>query len=144
MEKQEKEEKQSSVLLLDGKSNDGAKVSPDERFFEDESEKPKDVIEDEEEKPKKVFDKSFKKQIKKENRKAKIAFIQKRFLNFFKLPSLGSLFRLLDFSLNAFSIIAIIFGVVMTAHFLLKSNPYMVVAGCVFIFITIYLNEKIS
>lgn len=141
--------KKSNVLLIEAEKKDeaetGEKISPDERFFLDEDEQKEKPDEGEtKEKNDKVFGKQFKKDIKRENRKSKIAFVQKRFLNIFKLSSLSGLFRLLDFILNLFSISAIIFGVLVTAKFLLEGNPYMVVSGCIFIFIIIWLNEKIS
>jgi len=139
-------EKKSNVLLIEGdKENvEGSSVEPDERFFMDEPDEKNEVKDEPEKKPEKVMGKGFKKQIKKENRKNKIAFAKKKFSNFFRLATVSSLFRLLDFLLNVFSIASIIFGVIVTAHFLMEGNPYMVASGCVFIFIVIYLNEKIS
>ncbi len=139
-------DKKGNVLLIESKSETGESetVSPDERFFLDEDESVAEKTDEDENKTKKALDKNFKKDLKKENRKAKIAFLQKRFINMFKISSLSSVFRLFDFILNVFSISAIIFGVLVTSKFLMDGNPYMVVAGCVFIFIAIYLNEKIS
>lgn len=141
--------KKSNVLLIEGEKKDetsDGKISPDERFFLDEDDvKEKSNDEgDEKEKSDKVFGKQFKKDIKAENRKRKIAFAKKRFTNIFGLSLISGLFRFMDFALNVFSIAAIIFGVLFTAKFFMEGNPYMVVSGCVFIFIVIYLNEKIS
>ena len=140
--KSESTAKKGNVLLIEAEEKEnGEKISPDERFFLDEDDSVKEK--DDGKEVKKALDKNFKKDLKKENRKAKIAFLQKRFIGMFKISSLSGLFRLLDFILNVFSISAIIFGVAITAKFLMDGNPYMVVAGCVFIFIVIYLNEKI-
>ena len=123
-----------STLLFEAK--EGEPVEADERFFPDE-----DIEENE---PKaKVFDEKFKKQIKVEEKKAKKAMFQKSLK--IKSGKLAENFtRVLDFCLNIFSLLTIIIGVLYSIHYIIEANPFMVVVCCLFVFIAIYLNEKIN
>lgn len=135
--------KQSSVLIVDSKASDT--VEPDERFFNAEDEDDV-VVQEAEEQPKKVFDKSMKKKLKKEQMKVDREIMKKKVLNVFKNETgfMTTVARIMDFSLNAFSIVIIIVAVLSTLNFLLHNNPIMTVVGCLFIWLTIYLNKQIS
>lgn len=94
---------------------------------------------------KKALDKKFKENIKKENKKAN--FLNKKKIMFGSIKGIfgvNKILRLLDFILNLFSILAIVTSVVITFEYFISGKPYMVGVGCLLIFITIYLNEKIN
>jgi len=110
----------------------GAKVEVDERF----SDKNKKKI---------LFDKEMKKKIEKENKKS-VKLGKRKFL-FSKLKSaikITSILRTLDFMFNIFSISFIIISAIITLKYLIIGDHLMVAAGCLLMFMSIYLNEKIS
>lgn len=137
--------KQSNVLIVDSKSTEDT-VSPDERFFIDENEKSEDIIEDDDKPKEKVFNSKLKKKMKKEKIKVKYEIFKHKIFSLFKIETgfIGTVAKILDFTLNMFSIAMIVVALVVTLNFMLNSNPVMTVVGCLFVWITIYLNKQIS
>lgn len=95
--------------------------------------------------PKKALDNDFKKKIKKENKRIKLLNQKEMILGGLKgIFKSVKILRTLDFIFNLFSIVAIAAAVIITFKYFIEGNPYMVAVGCLLIFITIYLNEKIN
>ncbi len=127
------QEKNKDLIIEDGdcEINIGDFIDEDERF--------------EKNPPKKALDKKFKENIKKENKKANALNKKKIFINALKeLFNSEKIFRTFDFLLNLFSISAIITSVIVTFKYFTDGEPYMTAVGCLFVYITIYLNEKIN
>ena len=115
-----------STIVNKNEINVGDKVKQDDRFG-------------------KVFGESFKKKIKKENKKRKSETRKKIFFNKIKtITKLSSVFKFLDFALNIFSILLIIFSCIIMVKYLIQENVYMSLVSSFAILVSIYLNEKIS
>lgn len=127
------QEKIEDLFIEDNMSeiNIGDFIDEDERF--------------EKNPPKKALDKKFKESIKKENKKANKLNKKKIFIDGLKkIFDSERIFRAFDFLLNLFSISAIITSVIVTFKYFADGEPYMTAVGCLFVYITIYLNEKIN
>ena len=137
--------KQGNVLIVDAKTTDEL-VDEDERFFVDEKEKNKNIDDTPDKPVKKVFDKKLKKKMKQEQRLVNREIFKKKLAGIFKMESqfMPAVAKVMDFTLNMFSIGIIIVAVIVTLNFLMNNNPIMTVVGCLFIWLTIYLNKQIS
>lgn len=130
--------KKTTLLVGNDKKSS---IEPDERFFIDEP-----STEFNEPSPvEKIFNSELKKKIKNEEKKIKNAVLRNKFMNLFTNSNrIKSIASYMDFSLNIFSIIVIILGVVYTLNYIYCEKPIMALVGCLFIIVSIYLNEKIN
>lgn len=135
---------ESKALLVDeGKKIKNADVIlEDDNEFAEEDER---FVSEEKQKKEKPFGKKFKDSIRKEQRLSKVLRLKNKLISGIKSPKwLESFFKLLDFVLNIFVIGTLVASIVITINFALLGNYFMVAAMCLFIFVIIYLSEKIS
>lgn len=137
--------KQGNVLIVDAKTTEES-IEDDERFFADEKEKNKDIDDTPDKPVEKVFDKKLKKKMRQEQKLVDKEIFKKKLVGIFKMEGefMPSVVKVMDFTLNMFSIGIIIVAVIVTLNFLMNNNPIMTVVGCLFIWLTIYLNKQIS
>ncbi len=137
---------ESKTLLVD----EGKKIKDEELILSDAdvdefAEEDERFVSEEKQKKEKPFGKKFKDSIRKEQRLSKVLRLKNKLTLGIKSPKwLESFFKFLDFVLNIFVIGTLVTSIVITINFALLGNYFMVAAMCLFIFVIIYLSEKIS
>lgn len=134
---------ESKTLLID----ESKKVEPDVESNDDDEIAKEDerFVLPKNEKTDKPFGKKFKENIKKEQRLSKALRLKNKLTKGITAPKwIESFFKFLDFILNIFVIGTLVTAIVITIIYAMNANYLMVIAMCLFVFVIIYLSEKIS